>query len=176
MIRPNANVNACVIAAVLMVASLSIHAHQQKEAITQVLFNSRTGNVEVMHRFVLHDAEHAVGKLFDGAADLIRSDADRARFAQYVNGRFAISADGTELVLVPVGSEIDGRYLWIYAEAPIPVDAHQLTVVHQALRDLWPEQSNLVNIERDGAITTLLFHGRQGSLTAPVPAARRQTP
>ena len=32
-------------------------AHQDREAITQVLFNPRTGNIEVMHRFLLHDVE-----------------------------------------------------------------------------------------------------------------------
>ena len=35
-------------------------AHQQKIAITTVLFNPRTENIEIMHRFNLHDAEHAV--------------------------------------------------------------------------------------------------------------------
>lgn len=40
--------------------SAQLQAHQIKAAITTVLFNQRTENIEVMHRFNLHDAEHAV--------------------------------------------------------------------------------------------------------------------
>lgn len=163
------------IACLLLTGSWIANAHQQKEAITQVLFNPRTGNVEVMHRFVLHDAEHAVRQLFDGAVDIIASDTDRERFAHYVNARFSIAADGKELLLNAVGSEIDGRFLWVYSETPIPADARQLTVQHQALRDIWPDQTNLVNIERDGESATLLFHGHRRALIAPVPPAQKQT-
>ena len=162
------------IAAALLLLATVASAHQQKEAITQVLFNPRTGNVEVMHRFVLHDAEHAVRELFDGAVDIIGSGEDRERFARYVYARFTIAADSQELTLKPVGSEIDGRFLWVYAEAPIPAEAQRLTIEHQALRDLWPDQTNLVNIERGGETTTLLFQGQHRALTAPVPHAHPQ--
>ena len=39
-------------------------AHQLKSSVTTVLFNQRTHNIELMHRFYLHDTEHAVGSLF----------------------------------------------------------------------------------------------------------------
>ena len=45
---------------VLCCLSLQLSAHEMKSAITKVLFNQRTGNIEVMHRFYVHDAEHAV--------------------------------------------------------------------------------------------------------------------
>jgi hypothetical protein len=35
-------------------------AHQQKAAETTVLFNKRSGQLEVSHRFYMHDTEHAV--------------------------------------------------------------------------------------------------------------------
>ena len=51
-----------VMAGVMVTSAL---AHQQRAAITKVLFNKNTGNLEVMHRFFLHDTEHAVQMLFD---------------------------------------------------------------------------------------------------------------
>jgi hypothetical protein len=42
---------------------------------------------------------------------------------------------------------------------PIPVQLNGLSIIHNALRDLWPEQNNLVNIERDGMVQTLNFTG-----------------
>ena len=59
------------IAIVILLLAAPLSAHQQKEAITRVLFNPRTGNIEVMHRFLLHDAEHAVKELVDAKADIL---------------------------------------------------------------------------------------------------------
>lgn len=57
------------LAALLLMVCQAVSAHQIKAAITTVLFNPRTENIEVMHRFNLHDAEHAVKALFDKRAD-----------------------------------------------------------------------------------------------------------
>ena len=119
----------------LMLLALPVAAHQQKESITRVLFNERTGNIEVMHRFLLHDAEHAMRKLFSKSADLLGKPADRERFAVYVNESFSmLDQDGEKIPLLPVGLEVEGRYLWVYAEAPIPPSITELSVSQPALR------------------------------------------
>jgi len=135
-------------------------AHQQQAALTRVLFNSRSGNLEVMHRFLVHDAEHAVRQLLDPEADLIASAPAREQFSAYVQERFALlGSEGNALALQYVGQEIDGIFLWVYQEMPIPDSLTSLSIIHNALRDLWPEQNNLVNIERDGQVQTLNFNG-----------------
>ena len=65
----------------------NLYAHQQKAAITKVLFNKNTGNLEVMHRFFLHDTEHAVQALFDRSADILNSEKTQQQFADYVVDR-----------------------------------------------------------------------------------------
>ena len=133
-------------------------AHQQQEAVTQVLFNPRTGNVEVMHRFRLHDAEHASRLLFGADADLLGSQADRERFATYVHERFQLAdGSGAALDLTPLGHEIERQFLWVYAEAPIPPELSALRVRHESLFEVWPEQANLVNVERDGQIRSAIL-------------------
>lgn len=135
-------------------------AHQQQAALTRVLFNPRSGNMEVMHRFLVHDAEHAVRQLLDPKADLIASAEAREQFAAYVLERFTLlGSEGNPLALQYVGQEIDGIFLWVYQEMPIPAALPSLSVIHNVLRDLWPEQNNLVNIERDGRVQTLNFNG-----------------
>jgi len=137
-------------------------AHQQKTAVTRILFNASTGNIEVMHRFLLHDAEHAAGVVFGQAQDLIESADSRALFGSYVINRFSIevidgSGDSTALRLDYVGEEIDGQFLWVYQEAEQIADVKGLRVVNLALRDVWPDQVNLVNIEKEGKIYSLSF-------------------
>jgi len=135
-------------------------AHTQRTAITTVLFNSRTSNLEVAHRFHLHDAEHAVKQIFGKSADIIGSDETRQKFSAYVAERFHILTDesNTEIPLEFVGYEIVGKFIWVYQETPAP-QTTSLTIAHNALRDLWPDQINTVNVEGAFGVKSALFDG-----------------
>jgi len=136
----------------------SVSAHQQKMATTTVSFNHRVNNIEVMHKFYLHDAEHAVRDLFDPSADMLGSKATQDSFAEYVQTHFAIEVNGTKkLPLKFVGLELDGKYIWIYQETAIPKQVAELSISNGALQELWPAQLNLVNIEGKGELQSLLF-------------------
>ncbi|CAM3830509.1 MULTISPECIES: DUF6702 family protein [Pseudoalteromonas] len=133
-------------------------AHQLKASVTTVLFNKRTNNIELMHRFYLHDTEHAVEHLFPGSADILNNKEDQQRFANYIESHVALQTlDGQPLALQEVGSQIDGKFFWVYQEAPIPKDIKGIRMSHGALRDLWPAQVNMVNVEGKGKIKTLHF-------------------
>jgi hypothetical protein len=136
-------------------------AHEMKTAITKLVFNQRTGTLEVMHRFYVHDAEHAVKKLLDKTADLVAKQSTRDSFALYVSSHFQLKADDQDLQLTLVGHELDGRFFWVYQEIAIPQDASLLQLRHDSLQSLWPEQQNIVNIERQGQVKTVKFTTHQ---------------
>ena len=70
---------------------------------------------------------------------------------------------GEPLPLKAVGFEIDGRFIWSYQETPIIKDLRGLVINQSALRDIWTEQTNLVNIERkDRKVRSLVFKGSAG--------------
>lgn len=145
---------------VMLVAMISMasFAHQQKTAITKVLFNPRTSNIEIMHRFYVHDAEHAVKEIFGKQADIIGSVETQEMFSQYVFERFSVKNENQqELTLTPVGFELEGKFLWVYQEVAQPDNVKALTVSHVALKELWPSQINTVNFEGNGKIKTLTF-------------------
>ncbi len=149
----------------------ALHAHQQKAAITRVVFNERTGLLEVMHRFYLHDAEHAMRQLLGSDTDIISDAQTQSKFAAYVQQMFQLkSPSGEAWVLSPVGHEIDGNFFWVYQERALPVDRSEgpieLQVTHNALREVWRDQINTVNIERGRSVTTLTFQGSDEHLTA----------
>lgn len=140
--------------------SLSVNAHRQAAAITKLLFNPRTHNIEVMHRFYLHDAEHAVREILGKKADVLNSDQTRADFAEYVQERFTIKSDtGKELALSLVGFEVEGKFLWVYQETPDVKGLKSITMEHNALRDIWPNQINMVNVEGKSKVKTATFDG-----------------
>jgi hypothetical protein len=153
------------IIALLLLVVAPVQAHQQKAAFSQLLLNPRTGLLEVAHRFLLHDAEHAVQQLFDSKADIIADPATQQRFADYVVARFAITqADGSDLALEYVGVELDRSFIWVYQEAKPPVSS-PLTISHSALLDVWSGQENMVNIEGLGELKTLYFEAHRDTLT-----------
>ena len=140
-------------------------AHQSKAAITKVLFNQRTQQVEVMHRFYLHDAEHAMQQLFQKGADMYKSEATQEAFGQYVIERFTVMSDGEVVPLNYVGTEVEGKFLWIYQETDVINQVSTLQVQHSALRELWDSQVNTINFEGRGKVKTLTFDGKEEMMT-----------
>jgi len=142
----------------LLFAAFSLSAHQQKTAISTVLFNARTENIEIMHRFRVHDAEHAAKEIFGKDADIIDSKETQVQFGDYVSQRFGLfDSDEHPLQLKMVGVELEGQFLWVYLETTQPPKLDNMTVRHDALRDLWPEQVNTINVEGKGKLQTLTF-------------------
>jgi hypothetical protein len=142
----------------LLIAAFSAGAHQQKTAISTVLFNPRTENIEIMHRFSVHDAEHAVKQILSKDADIIGSKITQDQFSEYVNHRFNLfDGDNTSLPLKLVGYELDGKFFWVYQETQQPTKLTDLIIRHDALRDLWPSQVNTINVEGKGNLQTLTF-------------------
>jgi hypothetical protein len=141
----------------LLFAAFSLSAHQQKSAISTVLFNPRTDNIEIMHRFRVHDAEHAVKQIFGKEADIIDSKKTQEQFGGYVNQRFYLFDDDQPLPLKMVGVELDGKFFWVYQETTQPTKIDNMTIRHDALRDIWPEQINTINVEGKGKLQTLTF-------------------
>ncbi|WP_213995364.1 DUF6702 family protein [Arsukibacterium sp.] len=136
-------------------------AHEMKTALSKVLFNQRTGNIEVMHRFYVHDAEHGVKQLFDKNADLLNNQQTQQQFEQYVAEHFSLSSlAGEPITLSLVGGQLDGRFYWVYQEAAIPAELAGLRLKHSSLQDLWPAQVNTVNIEGMGGVKTLSFDSK----------------
>lgn len=151
----------------LLLSSTTAFAHKLKNAFTIVLFNERSGYLEVMHRFYLHDAEEAVWELFDKDADIISDEQTQQLFSNYVVERFAIKdSQGKQLPLNLLGYQNDGGYFWIYQDLKLPNNISQIDIKHTALQDIWSEQFNVVNVEQDNKITTLSFSSSDRWLTA----------
>lgn len=158
----------------LWVGASTVLAHQMKAAITQVLFNARTGNIEIMHRFYVHDAEHALSEILGRQVHLLDDPKAQRQFARYVGGHFAMGfgqAKPAELTFV--GQEVDGKFIWVYQEVPIPSAVPQLWFSFDALQDHWPEQVNQINVEGLGPVRSLRFTREDDWLSLSLPAAPR---
>lgn len=144
-------------------------AHKLKTAFTVILFNERTDNLEVMHRFYLHDAEEAVWELIDQKADIIGNPDTQEKFAEYVIKRFGLKdQNGDDINLDLVGFQNDAGYFWVYQEIKQPTGLTQLQIRDDALRDIWDEQFNVVNVEGFEQVVTLSFSGSDTWLSTDI--------
>tara|TARA_R110000868_G_scaffold70029_13_gene206221 strand:- start:1187 stop:1702 length:516 start_codon:yes stop_codon:yes gene_type:complete len=142
----------------LLLAASSVYGHQQKTAISTVLFNPRNNNIEVMHRFDMHDAEHAVKEIFGKSADILDSQETQQQFSDYVSARFNLfTSNNTALPLKLVGFEQERGFFWVYQETVQPAKLENMIIRNDALRDIWPLQVNTINIEGRGDLQTLTF-------------------
>lgn len=141
----------------LLFAAPYSSAHQQKSAISTVSFNPNTHNIEIMHRFRIHDAEHAVKHIFGKDADIIGSTKTQKQFNDYVDKHFSMSTSGNVLKLTSIGYESDGQFFWVYQETTEPPALENLIIRHNALRDIWEDQVNTINIEGKGQLQTITF-------------------
>lgn len=149
---------------ITLVSSIA-NAHQQKLAITKIVFSERTNNIEISHRFYIHDAEHAVKKMMGTKADLINDNKVQSAFADYVVTHFSISFDQS-LAVKPklLGQEVDGKFLWVYQEIPTKKFPRQLTIVADSLMEIWPSQRNIINVQNLGTVKSkiLSIESKQG--------------
>ncbi len=138
-----------------IIAVTQVQAHQQKYAITTIELNPRTENLEIIHRFLVHDAEHVVKQLFKPTADFNKQPETQKAFADYVIESFKIKLQDQEPVLVNVGFESDEKYFWVYQEVEKPEEIQFISVKQTALQEIWPKQTNLVNVEGFGKIKSV---------------------
>ncbi|AZZ96048.1 DUF6702 family protein [Pseudoalteromonas sp. R3] len=158
------------IAALALIWANTATAHQIKAAMTTVLIDPNSEQLELMHRFYLHDTEHAVEKLFGEEANLFQNASDRARFAEYVHNTVALKDENGKVIPLSLYSgSIDGQFFWVTQRAPMPDVLNRLQMRHDALRDVWSEQVNMVNFKTHDAIQTLHFNGADGWLWVSFP-------
>lgn len=127
----------------------SLLAHQQKEAYTNILLNSRSGMLEVSHRFYLHDAEHALKIATGENADIVSDRDSQQRFADYLVSHFALKIRDQVAALSVVGFEVEGKYFWVYQEMQMPVALESIDIRMTALQEVWRSHVNHVNVQQE---------------------------
>lgn len=152
----------CVVCLTVVVATSAglAEAHQQQEAYTTLLFNPRSGNLEISHRFYSHDAEFVLSRHLQEPVNLTSSIEQRAEFLRYVAEAFEVRfGDQQPALLTNIGSELEGQYIWVYQEIPIPADICVLTVKMIAFHEIWPHHANHINVEVKSGVQSARLTG-----------------
>jgi hypothetical protein len=130
----------------MLAGTLPALAHRQPECLSTLTWDPQAQQLEVTHRLHVHDVERALTELF-GTPGLRLADVEtRARFALYVESRFALRGVEDSAATVPlklVGAALEGSALLVYQEysGPLP---EQIEVRSDVLREVSDRQRNQV--------------------------------
>jgi hypothetical protein len=152
--------------ALLLCFPLCGQAHELKMALSTVIVNEVRGELELTHRYYLHDVEHAVTHLFGDEADVFSNETIQNKFIEYVYERIQLQqSNGVLLPLFRMGIRIDKSFLYVYQRSFLPDKVMQLSMQNTVLRDVWNTQINLVNFKKNNVTRTLHFDGNDDWLT-----------
>jgi hypothetical protein len=147
----------CAVAAVLAGACALAPAHRFHAGITDISFNERSGNLEVVHTYMAHDVEALLTNLYQRQFDLSDPD-DQAVLRKYVEQQFWLAdKNKRRLPLGWVGMTVDSESVTIFQEARATA-ADKVELIHdQVLADFLPDQMNTVNLTVAGSVRTFGF-------------------
>ena len=152
-----------------LAAAPSAFAHRSQTVLTLVNWNSATSKLEVIHRMHAHDAEVGIAQATGATAapDVDMTQArNQAKLMLYIEKHFSIKGPAGLIALEPLGAELESEAIVLYQEAKLPAPPAELTIDNQILRDVFDQQTNLVNVKLSQRTRTLLFSGKDGAKQA----------
>ena len=143
--------------AALLLCSAAVSAHRFHAGITDISFNARTGNTEIVHTYMAHDVEALLANLYGRQFDLTDPE-DQDALRKYVEGRFWIEGqDRARLPVRWVGMTADPEKVTVFQEIE-QTPLWKTGAIHdQVLIDFLPDQVNTVNLNEGNAVRTLTF-------------------
>lgn len=142
-------------------------AHKYFFGLTEVSWNSRSNNLEVVHQYTLHDVQSALASEYGSDFRIDQPDAEQ-KLKRWVENNFhLINSKGNALTLNWVGFEADFQNIWFYQERSLTKpDFCGWQVQNALLMSAFSAQVNTVNFvqgeKTDGV--TLSAQGSQKTL------------
>jgi hypothetical protein len=153
----------------VLVAAPSAFAHRSQSVLTVVTWNPNRSMIEVSHRMHAHDAEvglaMSMGDANAPAVDITVA-ANQAKLMLYVEKHFSLTNGKDGIRLEPLGAELEAEAILVYQEAKLAAPPPDLTVDNRILRDVFDQQTNLVNVRMAQRTRTLIFTGNDGAKQA----------
>ena len=144
-----------------LLLSLAAWAHTYHASIMEVRFNPGKQRLEMALKVFIDDLEQ---DLSQGQPTPVRTDQlPRAQLDPLLLNllrrqvQFTARPGAAPLPLTLVGLQKETDAYWLYFTAPLPTAATGVTLRHQLLLALFPDQMNIVNLTANGQKQSLLF-------------------
>lgn len=137
-------------------------AHRAQTVLSTVMWNAGSSTLDVMHRLHGHDAEICLAMRAGLPQADISALRTQAQLMIYIEETFILADGASVLALSPLGADMEGEAVILYQECKLAAAPQSLTIDNRILRDVFENQTNLVNVKLAQRTRTLLFSGRDG--------------
>lgn len=137
-----------------LIAGFSAFFHPLHVSVTEIKFDAKDKELEIITRIFLDDLEEAIRQeRKQPTLDIIQPGKDVSTdqlLVEYLTKRLEIKVDGKAVKITFLGHEIEGDAIIVYAYAPGVKKIKTIEVTHTTITELYEDQSNLVHVTKDG--------------------------
>ena len=137
----------------------SAAAHTYFFGVTELVINSSSKHIEVIHQFTAHDIDNAIAETRQVNFSPEHPQYDQF-IQEYIEKRFSLARNNKMVKMIWIGFEVKRGQLFAYQESMDKNFLAQLVVKNTILVDTYAKQINTVNYQDDNS-----SHKLQGSLT-----------
>lgn len=140
---------------------VSANAHKFYTSITDVSFNENSKTLEIIVKLFIDDFEKAIEDSYEKRLYLgtEREEFDQNNLIEkYINKHFEVNIKSNRVPLSYIGKETDRDYIWIYIEVVKVRSISEISIKNTLLTDLFPDQTNLINLETESGIKSVTLH------------------
>ena len=149
---------------ILLVVSFSSFTtnHKFYVSVTDMKYNAKAKDLEVISRVFINDFEDLLQKRYDKNIHLddSKETAEAEKYIKkYLGEKMQVWLDGTPATINYLGKEYDNDMVVLYLEVPDVKPFNKIKVRNTVLTDIFSEQKNLVHVEYKGDIKSLILTG-----------------
>lgn len=137
-----------------LIAGFSAFLHPLHVSVTEIKFDAKDKELEIITRIFLDDLEEAIRQeRKQPTLDITQPGAGLSTdqlLVEYLTKRLEIKVDGKAVKITFLGHEIEGDAVIVYAYAPGVKKIKAIEVTHTTITELYEDQSNLVHVTREG--------------------------
>ncbi|WP_029035301.1 DUF6702 family protein [Salinimicrobium terrae] len=148
----------------LFLAALPLFAfsavHKFYVSATDIEYNEKKNSLQIISHVFTDDMENLLQTRYSDKLTLVKEDEHPAAdeyIEKYFRSNFGVSVNGKERTFNYIGKEYDKDQLLVYLEVEDVEPLENISVKNAVLTDLFPEQKNVVKVEYDGTIKSLLL-------------------
>lgn len=132
--------------------------HPLHLSVSDVVYQPESNSLEITQRLFSDDLEDALRNFSGQKADVLNPpDPEQlsALIGDYLLEHFRLQLNGKPVQLNYLGYEIEGEAVWVYLEVPGVRRVREIGIQNTTFFELFDDQVNLINIEKDGEIRSL---------------------
>ncbi|MDX1603230.1 MAG: DUF6702 family protein [Salinimicrobium sediminis] len=134
--------------------------HKFYVSATDIKYNEEQRALQIISHVFTDDMEDLLQKRYNKEIYLTKEEEHSAadQFVErYFQDKLSISVNGKQRTLNYIGKEYDKDQLLVYLEVEDVEPVKNIAVENSVLTDIFPEQKNVVKVDYDGKIKSLLL-------------------